>query len=246
MTGMAPIQVREDIFALEPEAAAKFKEEANELLNNANANNKQTVSLGIIPQLYTRLGLPAQELKINKLALRKALGQLTKKELQTYTEWYNHNVPKEVVDNLPALIADPVAVMRSNTKDGSFVAVLDADVNGQPVIVVISPSEKESDYTLIPSAYEKNYSDFIRNTLQKRNVLYVDMKRASNPGALTQAALAGNKALIKSICTKEDVVKRLNQKVCHVLAYRFENKDGILLFAERRFGKPLELKEILD
>lgn len=223
MTGMAPIEVQEDIFAPNTEAAAKFKEEANELLNNANANNKQTVSLGIIPPLYTRLGLPAQELKTNKLALRKALGQLTKEELQAHTDWHNHNVPQEVVDNLPALIADPVAVMRSNTKKGSFVAVLDADVNGQPVIVVISPSEKESGYTLIPSAYErKNYSDFVRNTLKKRNVLYVDMKRASNPGALTQAALAGNKALISSIRTKEDFVKRFNQPAYHGTPHRFE------------------------
>lgn len=223
MTGMAPIEVKEDIFAPNTEAAAKFKEEATELLNNANADNKQTLSLGTIPPLYTRLGLPAQELKTNKLALRKALGQLTKEELQTHADWHNHNVPQEVVDNLPALIADPVAVMRSNTKNGNFVAVLDADVNGQPVIVVISPSEKESGYTLIPSAYErKNYSDFVRNTLKKRNVLYVDMKRASNPGALTQAALAGNKALIDSIKTKEDFVKRLNQKAYHGTPYRFE------------------------
>lgn len=33
---------------------------------------------------------------------------------------HNHNVPREVVENLPKLLADPVSVFRSNTKAEAY------------------------------------------------------------------------------------------------------------------------------
>ena len=147
-------------------------------------------------------------MKTNKLALRKALGLLTQQELAEHKDWHNHNVPQETIDNLPALLSDPVAVLRSNTKNGSFVAVLDSEVQGKPVVAIVSPNLRKGGYTFIPSVYERNnYETFLKTTAEKGNVLYWDKNRMSLPGALTRAAIIGNDILIDNITTKEDVVK---------------------------------------
>ncbi|WP_428081886.1 LPD5 domain-containing protein [Candidatus Avelusimicrobium fimicolum] len=197
-----------DIFGPDAQTAERFKENVKTVLSDENISNKQQVEMGQLPPLYTELGLPQQELKTNKLALRKALGLLTPQELAEHKDWHNHNVPQETIDNLPALLSDPVAVLRSNTKNGSFVAVLDSEVQGKPVVAIVSPNLRKGGYTFIPSVYERNnYETFLKTTAEKGNVLYWDKNRMSLPGALTRAAIIGNDILIDNITTKEDVVK---------------------------------------
>nr|DAW47413.1 MAG TPA: crystallin beta/gamma motif-containing protein [Caudoviricetes sp.] len=197
-----------DMFAPDGQTAERFKENVKTVLSDENISNKQQVEMGQLPPLYTELGLPQQELKTNKLALRKALGLLTQQELAEHKDWHNHNVPQETIDNLPALLSDPVAVLRSNTKNGSFVAVLDSEVQGKPVVAIVSPNLRKGGYTFIPSVYERNnYETFLKTTAEKGNVLYWDKNRMSLPGALTRAAIIGNDILIDNITTKEDVVK---------------------------------------
>lgn len=197
-----------DMFGADAQTAAQFKENVKTVLSDENISNKQQVEMGQLPPLYTELGLPQQDLKTNKLALRKALGLLTPQELAEHKDWHNHNVPQETIDNLPALLSDPVAVLRSNTKNGSFVAVLDSEVQGKPVVAIVSPNLRKGGYTFIPSVYERNnYETFLKTTAEKGNVLYWDKNRMSLPGALTRAAIIGNDILIDNITTKEDVVK---------------------------------------
>ena len=197
-----------DMFAPDGQTAERFKENVKTVLSDENISNKQQVEMGQLPPLYTELGLPQQELKTNKLALRKAIGLLTPQELAEHKDWHNHNVPQETIDNLPALLSDPVAVLRSNTKNGSFVAVLDSEVQGKPVVAIVSPNLRKGGYTFIPSVYERNnYETFLKTTAEKGNVLYWDKNRMSLPGALTRAAIIGNDILIDNITTKEDVVK---------------------------------------
>lgn len=142
-----------------------------------------------------------------------------------------------------------MAVFKSCSDVNSLVAVVDAKDKSQRQIITIL-RDTECKVNVIPSMYGKdNFNNFVAGNIKEGNLLYIDQEKALKtirPQELQLLKEDNLKDSIENIQTKEDVVKRLNQKVCHVLAYRFENKDGILLFAERRFGKPLELKEILD
>lgn len=199
------IEWKPDLFKADENVAKQFKADVQTAL--ASKTERVNIEMGKVPRLYTELGLPEQDLKTNKLALRKALGLLTPEELAKHKDWHNHNVPREVVDRLPELLADPLAVFRSNTKTGSYVAVLDAKVGEDPIVAIISPG-RTTDYTLVPTAYERgDFERFVKDTAAKNNILYLDKGRTSSPGALSQAAIVGNKVPTNSIITKDNFVK---------------------------------------
>ena len=197
-----------DMFTPDGQTAQRFKAEVQTVLSDTNISNRQQIEMGRVPPLYVELGLPPQDLKTNKLALRKALGLLTQEELKAHKDWHNHNVPRAVVDDLPRLLTDPVAVFRSNTKQGVYVAVLDAEVQGKPVLAILSPNTRSDGYTFIPTIYEKdNFKNFVNANAINRNILYADIKRTSLAGPLLQAGIIANNVPINSIRTKEDFVK---------------------------------------
>ncbi len=236
-----------DIFGADAQTTVQFKENVKTVLSDENISNKQQVEMGQLPPLYTELGLPQQDLKTNKLALRKALGLLTPQELAEHKDWHNHNVPQETIDNLPALLSDPVAVLRSNTKNGSFVAVLDSEVQGKPVVAIVSPNPRKGGYTFIPSVYERNnYETFLKTTAEKGNLLYWDKNRMSLPGALTQAAIIGNDIPIDNITTKEDVVKAQEGVNPEEITEIHDQQTGETIPLEMNLNikpfKPVELK----
>ena len=194
-----------------------FVSDVNNSLNNKAVNNYQKIDMGQIPWIYMANGLEEQPLKTNKLSIRKAMGLLTPAELKAHPEWHNHNVPKNVIDKMPELISDPLAIFKSNSETGRYVAVLDAQVKGDPVLAVISPG-KDGGYTFMPTAYEKgSFANFVKNTQDLNNVVYVDSKRPSLPHTLLQAVSVGNKDPKHSIATKEGLVKRY-----------FENRKNFL------------------
>lgn len=54
-------------------------------------------------------------------------------------------VPRDVWERLPELLADPVAVLPSGYSDGSVLAVLDAvDTNGKPIVAAVLPEGRNS------------------------------------------------------------------------------------------------------
>ena len=201
-------QEGKNLFAPDETVARKFKADVKAVLSDKNTPNNTKVDMGVIPPLYEKLGLPKQELKTNKLALRKALGLLTQEELKADKNLHNHNVPQEVVENLPKLLADPVAVFRSNTKPGAYVAVLNEKAGKDQIVAILRPSPKENGFTFIPTVYEHGKFDkFVESTVRKNNVVYIDKNRMSLPEPLIQAGTIGKNILTNSIRTKEDFVK---------------------------------------
>lgn len=201
---------KQDIFTPSAELTEKFKNNVQDILLDKEAHNYKKIDMGIIPQLYIELGLPKQNLKISKLSLKKALGLLTEEELEENPQWHNHNVPRNVIDNLPVLISDPLAVFKSlstSTNPNGFVSVLDeTNEDGKQIIAIINPSKKNNGFTFIPSVYERDDFDyFVKQTKAEGKILYVDKERASLPETLMKAATVGNKALIDSIQTKEKI-----------------------------------------
>lgn len=204
------LQEGKNLFAPDETVARKFKADVKAVLSDKNTPNNTKVDMGVIPPLYEKLGLPKQELKTNKLALRKALGLLTQEELKADKNLHNHNVPQEVVENLPKLLADPVAVFRSNTKPGAYVAVLNEKAGKDQIVAILRPSPKENGFTFIPTVYEHGKFDkFVESTVRKNNVVYIDKNRMSLPEPLIQAGTIGKNILTNSIRTKEDFVNTL-------------------------------------
>ena len=201
------------IFTPSAELAEKFKKDANDILTDEEAGVYTKIDMGTIPQLYVNLGLPEQNLKISKLSLKKALGLLTEEELEENPQWHNHNVQRRDIDNLPALISDPLAVFKSYTVKGRYISVLDADFEGFPVLAILEPNQKKAGYTFIPSVYDRdNFEYFLNETQASNGIVYIDKERALLPETLVQAATIGNKAPINKILTKEDIVNSYLEK----------------------------------
>ncbi|HJD19464.1 MAG TPA: hypothetical protein IAB21_03290 [Candidatus Avelusimicrobium excrementipullorum] len=225
----------EDMFTPDAQTAQRFKAEVQTVLSDTNISNRQQIEMGRVPPLYVELGLPPQDLKTNKLALRKALGLLSQEELKVHKDWHNHNVPRAVVDDLLRLLTDPVAVFKSNTKQGVYVAVLDAEVQGKPVLAILSPNTRSDGYTFIPTIYEKdNFKNFVNTNAINRNILYADIKRTSLAGPLLQAGIIANNVPVNSIRTKEDFVKPENLKQDESVLREKEQADKRQLYQTMR------------
>lgn len=154
--------------------------------------------------MYTELGLPEGELKTNKTTLLKAIGKSGR---------HPHNVPQEVLEKLPALVADPKAVFKSSPKstnpDG-YVVVLDAtNENGAQIIAAISPNKKGTEgFSFIPSVYDKgNFDNFVRKTAEEGRILYIKEKDSDIWGTLQSRPLH-NQSPTNSIRTKENFVNK--------------------------------------
>lgn len=236
---------KQDIFTPSAELAEKFKKDANDILKDEEAGVYTKIDMGAIPQLYVNLGLPEQNLKISKLSLKKALGLLTEEELEENPQWHNHNVPRDIIDNLPALISDPLAVFRSlstSSNSKGFVSVLDAkNQEGKQIIAIIAPSKKNNGFTFIPSVYERGDFDyFVNKTIEERKILYIDKERASLPETLMLAATVGNKAPIDKILTKEDFVKDLQD----LDSTKTNGADGISAAPEKKENAQMDKSKI--
>ncbi|MDA5548337.1 LPD5 domain-containing protein [Yersinia massiliensis] len=84
------------------------------------------IRVGRTPPVFRALGAPDLDMVVNRDTVRKA------------TNGVKHNVPMSVIEQLPELLHDPVAVYRSSTQENSVVALLEAkDTNGDPVITAI-------------------------------------------------------------------------------------------------------------
>lgn len=118
-----------------------------------------------------------------------------------------HNVPMNVIEDLPNLISDPVAIFKSKTDDNSYVAVLDAkDTDGNQVIVAISPNKKEvGGYHFIPSFYGKEkFATFVKNNIDNGRLKYIkgsDLSDSLQLWTQVNQNLSNNNYI-----TKEDIV----------------------------------------
>ena len=204
----------DDMFAVSPEVAEKFRSDIKNFLENEQIPGSQKLDMGMLPPIYVKLGLSEGELKTNKMTLLKALGKAGK---------HKHNVPQNVLENLIGLMSDPIAVFKSSAKSqnpNGYVAVLNAqNEEGKQIVAILSPKSEKYEFSFIPSVYERNkFEMFVKNTLAENGVLYIK-DEAALP-SLHNAVLRTNTASksdsshlylrgvpINRILTKEDVVK---------------------------------------
>lgn len=184
-----------DIFEPEQADIAQYKADLKKA-QKGELKSGQLIRVGKIP-LYAKLGFSRKPFAISVNVLKK----ITKDK---------HNVKTEDIENLPALIADPVAVFKSRTDENSLVAVVDAKDESQRQVITIL-RDTNGKVNVIPSMYGKdNFNSFAANNIQEGNLVYIDQEKASKtirPQELQLLKEDSLKGSINSIRTKEDIVK---------------------------------------
>ena len=194
-----------DLFAADTETVKTFSEKVRTMLADDKTLAGELLNMGALPRLYAELGLPDGSLQTNKMTLLKAVGKAGK---------HKHNVPQAVLEQLPKLIADPIAVFKSSGRSQNpkgYVAVLKAkNEEGKQIVAIISPKGKKYEFSFVPSVYERNnFEAFVQKTLEENRVLYIKDETALP--SLHNAVLRKNAVSNNSILTKEDIVKKYRQ-----------------------------------
>ena len=225
---------KQDIFTPSAELAERFKNEVQTVLADDSISKNHLLDMGAIPPLYIKLGLPNSKLKINKMTMLKALGTAGR---------HVHDVPQEVLENLPALISDPEGVFKSSlesTNPNGFVAVLNAvNKDGKQILAAISPNEKdENEISFIPSIYERNnFNNFVSNVIKENGILYI--KERTVLPSLHNAVLQRNTVPTNKILTKEDFVKDLGST-------KTNGTDGISAAPEDKENEKMDKRKVIE
>ncbi|NKI76292.1 hypothetical protein Dpoa2040_003635 [Dickeya sp. CFBP 2040] len=126
-----------------PEEAEQYRTELDNAMRSRRSGD-MSIKIGRTPPVLRALGAPNLDMYINRDTVRKA------------TNGVKHDVPISVIEQLPELMHDPLAVYRSATQDNAVVALLEAqDANGNPVVsaVHMSAALKRIEVNRIASVY---------------------------------------------------------------------------------------------
>ena len=160
----------------------------------SDLKNKQIIRLGKLPSVYQNIGINSADVKTKQTIIEKATID-------------KHNVPDEVVEQLPELFANPQIVFKSldsSTNPDAFVSVVDAfDKSGRQLIVILSPTNKSGGYHLITSFYGRdNIQNMIDTAVKENKIRYVRDKNID--------LLAGHNAYLSQVNNnikyKDDIV----------------------------------------
>ncbi|MCR4821235.1 MAG: hypothetical protein K5838_08955 [Elusimicrobiales bacterium] len=173
-------------------------------------DKQQMISLGKVPDVLVFSGVQNSSLYTDKLAIRKALGEITEEEIKNNPDWdlHNHKITWKILEDLADLIADPVAVYEDR---GDFIVVIDRiakDYKGidSLVMVTVRPNKNSERYAVIPTLYGRsNLIEKIQDACDEGRLKYLDEKKS----ALSKTARESQYPVIKhtnSIPSREDIV----------------------------------------
>ncbi|WP_317177165.1 LPD38 domain-containing protein [Pectobacterium sp. HCp5_1] len=113
-----------------PQEAEQYRADLDRAMRSLKSGDV-SVKLGRTPPVLRALGAPNLDMFINRDTVRKA------------TNGVKHDVPLSVIENLPELMHDPLAVYRSSTQTDAVVILLEAqDTNGNPVVSAVHMNAK--------------------------------------------------------------------------------------------------------
>lgn len=199
------------LFTVTPDAEKRGAEAVRNALDSGLP--KTVVHLGTAPPVLRTAGLPNRLITTDPKTLRKAMD----------VAHNDHNVTRETLETLPALLADPVVVFRTASSDadksGRFIVMLRArDASGRPVVVTIDPSGERNKLNFIPSIYGKN--DVERWMLeQARSGRLLYESKENGPGDVSPHPFPGPipgwnvavRAAGRNVGSELDVIKRFGQ-----------------------------------
>lgn len=173
---------------LEPKLAAKRITKQIEKSMTGQLPSSDYIKLGKTPEILKKYGMIEGEMLmpqsvVSKIAYpaeyRQALAKGTDMSENQIKKIQGHDLGFEPIRQLPKKLKDPVAILKSDTRDGSIIVLTDmVDKYGQPVIVPVRVDQNGySEFSsVIPSMYgKKRFAEFMKN--QQGNILYWNKKK---------------------------------------------------------------------
>lgn len=157
----------------------------------------QPIRVGKTPDVMVRFGAPDLDLFISKDTIQKATNKAKE----------DHDVPMSVIEQLPELMADPIAVLDDSGEFKGQVVIVDAVTeSGKPVAIAIhlDVTQNRAQINRIASAYG-------RNSYKRMKLLYLNENK--NPALVrligSQLPLSGSpsQGSEQNVLTKDDLVK---------------------------------------
>lgn len=204
------------------------------------------IKLGKTPEILQKHGMIDGEMLmpqgvVPKVAYpagyRQALAKGMEMSEKSIKKIQGHNLGFEVIRQLPDKMKRPVAILKSDTQDGSIVVLTDmVDRYGQPVIVPIKVDQNgtTSFGNIIPSMYgRKDFLSFMATQKEKGNILYLDKKKD------LQKLPNSGVQFPESFNADADPMLRIAQRSGNVKEAELQNvtKGNKLEQAEREFAK---------
>lgn len=175
---------------LEPKLAAKRITKQIEKSMTGQLPSSDYIKLGKTPEILKKYGMIEGEMLmpqgvVPKVAYpaeyRQALAKGTDMSENQIKKIQGHDLGFEPIRQLPKKLKDPVAILKSDTRDGSIIVLTDmVDKYGQPVIVPVRVDQNGySEFaSVIPSMYgRKGFTEFMEKQGKKGNILYWNKKK---------------------------------------------------------------------
>lgn len=226
-------------------------------LKNAMSSLKSgeiVIEIGHTPAVLRRVGAPDLPLRITRDIVRKA------------TNGVKHDVPMHVIEKMPELLHDPVAVFDSRTEPDAKTILVDAvDTSGRPVITAIHLNAKAGrvEINRIASVYGKdNGIGAMERWIDEGLLRYAREKQ--NPLGTTQGLQlpkrgSPERVYDSNILTKDDIRKggiKMSQSVAdnspsleQSITQKAKYQAGAALGSVKNYikqGRPLMLGTLTD
>ena len=175
---------------LEPKLATKRIPKQIEKSMTGKMLSSEHIKLGKTPEILKKYGMIEGEMLmpqsvVPKVAYpagyRQALAKGTGMSENQIKKLQGHDLGFEVIRQIPEKMRNPIAILKSDTQEGSIVVLTDmVDKYNQPIIVPIKVDQKGySEFaSVIPSMYgRKGFTEFMEKQGKKGNILYWNKKK---------------------------------------------------------------------
>ena len=140
-------------------------------------NPRQLIVVGKIPPVMKALGISDKPIQVENSVIAKIL----RPQPIFPHDKQGHNLTMDDVRAIPKLLADPVMVFTSRTREDSYVFFTERkDSENRSIIIPIAVNKRKGRIIIneITSMYGKdNETAFIRNNIEKGNLIYIDEHR---------------------------------------------------------------------
>ena len=175
---------------LEPKLATKRIPKQIEKSMTGKMLSSEHIKLGKTPEILKKYGMIEGEMLmpqgvVPKVAYpagyRQALAKGTGMSENQIKKIQGHDLGFEVIRQIPEKMRNPIAILKSDTQEGSIVVLTDmVDKYNQPIIVPIKVDQKGySEFaSVIPSMYgRKGFTEFMEKQGKKGYILYWNKKK---------------------------------------------------------------------
>lgn len=160
-----------------------FAEQIDRVLSGQSTMTSHLQVMEHTPEILQVVGFPDLPILMTASHLKTITQVSGDKENSNY-----HDMPIEIVKNLPQLLSEPVMIMDSITKEDSIVVLLEAyDKKNKPVIGAVKIDGygaivgRKLEANILTSVYGKDkFENFLNLNAVENTFLFIDKKRSQN------------------------------------------------------------------